>query len=138
MIIRKSDIRAQFIRYAIVGLGSNIILYLAYLILTDWGMGHKTAMTLLYLLGVLQTFIFNRRWSFRHQGALHSAFARYIASYAFGYFLNLFVLWATVDKLGFPHQWVQALMVLVLAALLFLMQRYWVFTPKQINAEILE
>ena len=47
--------RQQFVRYALVGLAANFVLYLAYLALTWLGMGHKTAMTLLYALGVLQT-----------------------------------------------------------------------------------
>jgi putative flippase GtrA len=117
----------QFLRYGVVGLGSNLLLYLAYLILTYLGMGHKTAMSLLYVIGVMQTFIFNRTWSFGHQGGLHGAFARYVASYALGYLLNLSVLWLAVDHLGLPHQIVQGGMIPTLAIILFLLQKYWVF-----------
>lgn len=119
--------RGQFLRYAVVGLGSNLLLYLAYLVLTTWGIGHKTSMTLLYALGVAQTFMFNRTWSFQHVGGLHSAFARYVAIYAFGYVLNLSLLWLFVDEIGLPHQIVQGILLLVLALLLFLLQKYWVF-----------
>ena len=119
--------RTQFLRYAIVGLGSNLLLYLCYLLLTTWGMEYKSAMTLVYALGVTQTFLFNRSWSFRHQGALHGAFVRYVASYAFGYVLNFTILWFAVERLGQPHQIVQGVMILTLAVLLFLLQKYWVF-----------
>ena len=129
MIDTKS--RTQFLRYAIVGLGSNLLLYLAYLLLTTLGMGYKSAMTLLYAMGVAQTFLFNSSWSFRHQGALHGAFVRYIASYAFGYILNFTILWLAVDRLGQPHQIVQGVMVLTLAVLLFLLQKYWVFPERE-------
>ena len=54
-------IHIQFIKYVVIGLISNGILYFAYLGLTKYGMGHKTAMTLLYIIGVLQTFIFNKK-----------------------------------------------------------------------------
>lgn len=120
----------QLTRYALVGLGSNLLLYLIYLALTAWGMGPKQAMSLLYVLGVVQTFVFNRKWSFRHQGGFHGAFARYLAAYAFGYALNLAVLWLAVDRLGLQHQVVQGVMILALAVLLFLLQKFWVFaTP---------
>lgn len=119
----------QFLRYAVVGLASNLVLYLAYLGLTIFGMGPKTAMSLLYTLGVAQTFLFNRTWSFGHDGALHGAFARYVASYSFGYLLNLAVLWVAVDNMGLPHQIVQGIMILSLAILLFLLQKFWVFRP---------
>ena len=119
--------RGQFLRYALVGLGSNLILYLAYLLLTSFGLGHKSAMTILYVIGVAQTFLFNRTWSFRHQGGLHGSFARYVAAYAFGYLLNLAVLWIAVDRMGLPHQIVQGIMILTLAVMLFLLQKFWVF-----------
>lgn len=125
--MRGRDSLGQFTRYALVGLGSNLLLYLAYLGLTAWGMQPKAAMSLLYALGVAQTFAFNRNWSFRHQGGLHGAFTRYLAAYAFGYLLNLTVLWLAVDQLGLPHQFVQGVMILTLAVLLFLLQKFWVF-----------
>ena len=43
----------QFVRYATVGLASNVVLYLAYLALTATGVGAKLAMSVLYLLGVV-------------------------------------------------------------------------------------
>lgn len=121
----------QFSRYALVGLASNTLGYLLYLLLTYSGMGHKTAMTLLYAVGVAQTFYFNRGWSFGHNGRATTAFMRYVTAYALGYVLNLAVLMLLVDQWGWPHQWVQGVMIFALAGMLFLMQRYWVFRPAQ-------
>ncbi len=122
--------RGQFLRYAVVGLASNLVLYFAYLGLTELGIGPKTAMSVLYVLGVMQTFLFNRTWSFGHRSGLHGAFARYVASYAMGYLLNLLVLWLAVDHLGLPHQLVQGIMILTLAMLLFVLQKFWVFRSR--------
>jgi putative flippase GtrA len=52
--------RDQFIRYVIVGLTSNASIYALYWILTALGMEPKLAMSLLYLVGVLQNFVFNK------------------------------------------------------------------------------
>lgn len=120
----------QFVKYALVGLASNGLLYLAYLLLTGLGLGHKTAMTLLYALGVLQTFVFNRGWTFGHRGRASHAFVRYVAAYACGYALNLGALLLLVDRLGFAHEAVQGLMILALAVMLFLLQRFWVFRER--------
>ena len=119
----------QFFRYAIVGLSSNAILYLVYLALTVGGIGHKSAMTLLYIVGVLQTFLFNKRWTFSHDGAHRGPFIRYILSYALGYLFNLAALLILVDWVRWPHQIVQGAMIFILAAMLFLLQKYWVFAP---------
>lgn len=119
----------QFLRYAVVGLTSNLLLYLAYLGLTAAGLGHKTAMTLLYITGGLLTFIANRAWSFRHQGEVNSAFVRYVTAYVIGYALNFAMLWLAVDQFNLPHQWVQAVAIVVVAFSLFVLHRYWVFAP---------
>jgi putative flippase GtrA len=120
----------QFIRYATVGLISNTVGFVIYLVLTTAGMEHKTAMTLLYAIGVAQTFLFNKRWSFRHGGMHGPTFVRYCLSYGLGYVINLLVLIVLVDRLGYPHEVVQGVMVLSLAVMLFLLQKFWVFRPE--------
>ena len=117
----------QLLRYGIVGLCSNGILYLAYLGLGMLHIGPKIAMTIVYLTGVIQTFLFNRRWTFNHLGAAKLAFIRYVISYAAGYLVNLLVLLLLVDFLHFPHQVVQACMIIFLAFFLFVLQKFWVF-----------
>jgi putative flippase GtrA len=117
----------QFSRYAVVGLVSNLTGYLLYLLLTYADMGPKTAMTLIYAVGIVQTFFFNRGWSFDHQGSVPGAFTRYISAYVLGYLLNFVLLWIAVDHLRLPHQVVQAAAIFLVAACLFLMHRYWVF-----------
>jgi putative flippase GtrA len=121
----------QFSRYVVVGLASNSVGYLLYILLTYFGMGHKSAMSLLYAVGVAQTFYFNRKWSFGHDGVISQTLVRYIAAYALGYVLNLVTLMILVDRLGWPHQWVQGAMIFLLAGMLFLLQRYWVFRTSQ-------
>lgn len=125
----------QLSRYAVVGLASNAVGYLLYLLLTHFGMGYKSAMSLLYAVGVVQTFYFNRSWSFGHQGRVHGALARYVIAYALGYLLNLGLLWFAVDRLHLHHQIVQAIAIVLVAASLFLMHRYWVFAEPSVRSQ---
>lgn len=117
----------QMIRYGIVGTASNAVVYVLYLAITAAGMEHMLAMTLLYMVGVLQTFLLNKRWSFDYDGPHRNALLRYVVSYGVGYLVNLSALYLCVDRLGWPHQAVQGVMVLVVAALLFVLQKFWVF-----------
>jgi len=117
----------QLLRYGTVGLASNAFGYLLYLLMTAAGMSPRLAMSLLFAVGVCQTFLFNKRWSFRHGGTRGPAFARYCAAYGLGYLLNLIALALFVDHLGYPHQVVQGLTILGLALMLFLLQKFWVF-----------
>jgi putative flippase GtrA len=119
--------RSQFIRYVVVGLASNAVIYFAYLLLTQLGMGPKLAMSLLYGVGVLQTFVFNKKWSFRFEGAATPALVRYLVVYAVGYAVNLLALMLLVDQAQLPHQLVQGAMIFIVAIMLFIAQRYWAF-----------
>lgn len=120
----------QASRFAVVGIISNAVGFVWYLLLTWFGMGPKMAMSLLYLIGTLQTFLFNKRWSFRYGGQDRAVLARYFACYGMGYALNLVALWLLVDLAGMPHVPVQAAMVLAVAFMMFAVQKFWVFRSR--------
>jgi len=118
----------QGIRYGIVGVGSNVLLYFLYLGLTSFGIDYKIAMTCMFLLGVLGTFFFNSRWTFSVRDCrVRSAFLKYVLAYGGAYACNLLAMFYFVDELALPHQIVQAAMIVVLAGFLFLLQKHWVF-----------
>jgi putative flippase GtrA len=127
----KKVLGCEIVRFGVVGLASNLVLYLFYLGITNIGLGYKVAMSFLYVVGVLQTFIFNKNWTFKHKGYLNDTFIRYILIYGAGYFINLGALVIFVDRFGYPHQWVQCVMIPVVAVSLFVMQKIWVFRVQE-------
>lgn len=120
---------SQFRRFAVVGLLSNLLLYGAYLGLTGLGVEPKIAMTALYATGVLATYAVNNLWSFGRARLSAASFTRYLGAQGLGFAFNLGLLWVMVDFLHWPHQAVQALAIVLVAALLFGLNRYWVFAP---------
>ncbi len=121
------SIRKQLVRYGIVGVASNASIYVLYLILTAVGMGPKLAMSLLYMVGVLQTFVFNKSWTFRYVGQGRAAFRRHVVLYVVGFLVQFLLLALMVDALHWRHQWVMAGVVLLMAVFFFLGQKFWVF-----------
>lgn len=128
----------HFVRFAAVGIGSNLLLYVIYLALTALGLGHKSAMSGLYLLGLAQTFFLNKTWTFAHEGRTRTAVWRYLIAYAFGFSLNWVALHVLVDSIGLPHQVVQALAIPAVALTMFLIQRHWVFALHVANLPLEE
>ena len=120
-------LRAQFIRYVIVGLALNAALYAAYLLLTWLVMGSEAAMTLTFGAGTLLSFLANRNITFRHRGDHFAALLRFVACYIILYIIDFTALWVFALRMGVPHQIVQGCVVLVLPPLGFIMQKYWVF-----------
>src|SRR5690606_6867193 len=125
----------QFSRFVFVGICANGVLYIAYLAMTWAGVGPKAAMSMLYLLGVLQTFFVNRGWTFRHTGTLAGTFPRYVVTYAVGYALNYSMLFLLVDRWGWHHEWVQAGAAVLVAIFVFILQRKWVFPRRRARFE---
>src|SRR5213594_4046792 len=93
----------EILRFGVVGLASNALLYLLYLAITAVGVEPKAAMSLLYLVGVVQTFVLNKRWTFQHEGHVRQTAIRYWVAYASLYMANIVLLIIFVDKAGFDH-----------------------------------
>jgi putative flippase GtrA len=123
-------LQIQTLRFIVVGVLSNTILYLAYLLVTWLGLDPKIAMTLVYVAAIVGTFVINRRWTFGAHSISVKGFLKYLVVYAFGYLVNLAILFVAVDNLGAPHQWVQLFAIGVVAVVSFLGQKFWVFRPE--------
>jgi putative flippase GtrA len=121
----------QLLRYGLVGVATNLALYSFYILITYLGMEPKKAMTVSYVVGASIGFIGHRQWTFAHKGALFGAGARYCIAHLMGYLINFFILLTLVDRLGYSHQWVQAVAIFVVAGFLFVTFRYFVFAHKK-------
>ncbi len=116
----------QLLRYGFMGAAINLAGYLLFLALVYVGIDPKVAISFQYPAGATMGF-FGHRWTFAHGGERAGALARYVLAHACGYLINLALLVVFVDRLGYPHQWVQAAAVFIVAALLFVAFRLFVF-----------
>jgi putative flippase GtrA len=123
----KSKISRQFFSYVIIGLLTNFLGFALYLFLTYLWSSPKVTMTLLYSVGALIGFFANRRFTFSHDSRIGVAGMRYVFAQLLGYLLNLSLLLLFVDLLGFAHQLVQAVAIVVVAIFLFVLLRFFVF-----------
>lgn len=123
----------QLIRYGLVGVSSNFAVYCVYLLITYYGIEPKIAMTMMYIIGALFGFVGHRRWSFAHNGDYKSAALRFVMAHLFGYLLNFMILFTFVDRLGYAHQWIQAAAIIIVAGVLFLAYKYFVFPEEALH-----
>jgi putative flippase GtrA len=125
----------QIFRFALVGVGVNVLLYAAYLTLVGLQVDVKVAMSLAYVGGVVLGFVLNRRWTFGRLRRPCGDVPAYLTVYLAGYLLTLGALVLFVDGMGWAHQAVQGAMVFIVAALAFVLQKYWVFRASGWGAE---
>jgi len=81
-------------------------------------------MTLLYGAGAAIGYTVNRNFTFAHNGNVFGSGIRYLITHFLGYLINLFCF---VDRLGFPHQSVQAVAIFVVAGFIFIASKFFVF-----------
>jgi putative flippase GtrA len=124
-------ILGQLIRYGLTGVVHNVGGFLLYLLATYLGAEPKLAMSVLFVVGVAVSFLLNRAWAFGDSNPIAGSLGRFLLAYVFGYLLNLAALLLLVDRLGYPHQWVQGFATIAIAGVLFLLNRYFVFNARR-------
>ncbi len=118
---------SQLVRYGFIGATTNLLGYLIYLVLTWRWLDPKATVTLIYPIGVLLGYYGHARYTFQATTSGGKTIRRYLIAYGVGYTLNLAMLALFSDFFGYPHQFVQAVAIFVVAGVLFLLLRYFVF-----------
>jgi len=119
------------VRYGIVGVLSNLIGYLIYLGVTAAGLEPKLAIAILYPTGVIGAYFGHTRYSFSHQGPIAERFPRYMLAHAIGYGTNLLLMLILHDHFSVPHELTQAIAIVVVALVLYLLMKFLVFPERK-------
>jgi putative flippase GtrA len=117
----------QVVRYGVVGVLNNLLGYLIYLLVTWLWLDPKVAVTLMYPIGAVTAYFGHARYSFAYSGRTSHGIVRYSIAHLIGYGTNIGMLHLFSDRLGYPHQLVQAAAIVVVAGILYLLFRYFVF-----------
>jgi putative flippase GtrA len=127
-------VAAQLVRYAAVGVATNLLLYGGFLLLLWAGLAYTAAMSVSYAVGIALAFVAQRSWTFAHSGARGRAALRFVACYGLGYLLNLAGLRLLVGQGLLGPAAAQAVMVVAVAVFLFVLQKTWVFRATEPGA----
>ncbi|WP_420791187.1 GtrA family protein [Enterovibrio gelatinilyticus] len=122
----------QFLKFAVVGISSNALIFVLYVSIVHFGGTPKITMTILYVLSVVFSFLANAAWTFEYENNKKSALPRYIVSHMIGYGVNFMLLSIFVDLLHYDHRYIQAVSIVLVALILFLLNKYFVFTSKRV------
>ena len=126
------EMAGQVVRYGMVGLLNNLLGYLIYLVITWLWLDPKVAVTFMYPIGAVTAYFGHARYSFTYSGRTSNGVVRYAIAHLIGYGANVGMLYVFSDRLGYAHQWVQAAAILVVAGMLYLLFRYFVFPNRRL------
>ena len=120
----------QVRRYGIVGVLNNLLGYLIYLLITWFWLDPKIVVILMYPIGAVTAYYGHAKYTFSYNASHSHALVRYIIAHLIGYGTNIGMLYFFWNQLGYPHQLVQAVAILVVAGVFFLLSRYFVFSER--------
>ncbi|MGA3086642.1 MAG: GtrA family protein [Thermodesulfobacteriota bacterium] len=123
----------EFVRYAVVGAATNVFGFLLYVLFTTLGVSPVLTISIFYPIHIGLAFYFNKKWTFIHKERISTSAVRYLMAYIGCYVLNVAVLKFFNGYLGYSHLVVQAIAVVIIALLLFLVQKHWVFRTRGIS-----
>ncbi len=118
----------QFVKFGIVGVSNTLITFAVYtLLLKGFGVWYLAASAIGFVVGAVNGFLWNRRWTFRgHVGdALTPVRWGIVQSAGLG--LNLGLLYLFVHDAGLDKLLGQAFATVIVTVLTFIANRAWTF-----------
>jgi len=121
---------ASFIRFLIVGVANTMTgLLVIYAAKWFFGANDVLANVIGYGLGLIQSFILNSTWTFKHRGKVLPALAKFLLTFLCAYALNLATVMAAIHLFSVNSYVAQAMGILPYTLFFYLASRYFVFMP---------
>ena len=116
------------LRYAIVGvLGTAIHFGVLAALVEFGGVEPVLASAAGFIVTLIVSYVLNHRWTFASPARHRTAFARYTAVSVLGLGLNSLIMYLAVHVFGLWYILAQALVVMVVPAVNYLLNRSWTF-----------
>jgi len=125
-----APILAQFVKFGIVGASNTILSLGVYAALLQLGVWYLAASAVSYGVGMVNGFLWNRRWTFR--GHVGDAFTplRWLVVQGCGLGATLGLVYLLVDDAGVDKVLAQACAIAVVVVFTFVANRAWTFRTR--------
>lgn len=122
-------VRAQFLRFALVGVAATATTYLVLITGVELlGVDAVAASIAGYLAGIVVNYLLNYRFTFRSQQRHRVVLPRYLAVMLVGLLLNAGLMYVGVNWLGIHYALAQFGAIAVVLVWSFAANRVWAFT----------
>lgn len=119
---------ARFWTFLWVGGLNTLIGYLIFAIgLKIFDFQYNVSLLFAYAGGILIGYWNHRQVTFKSKASHRTAFGKFVFTYAIVYLVNVLLLTALIELLGLSPLWGQAISVVMVTLLSFVIQRSWVF-----------
>lgn len=117
----------QWLRFAAVGVSNTLLSTLVFAGLFHLGVHYLLASSVAFALGALNSYVLNRRWTFRSRNRRAPELARFACVQIVGLGVDLALLSGLVELAGLPHVVAQVLAFPAASVVMFALSRQWAF-----------
>jgi len=117
----------ETIKYIIVGLMNTIIAFLAYYIVFSFTTNYLLALAALYIAGILNSFFWNKYWTFESKGDAKKEFSKFIIVYIITFIINYLLLLVLVGKLNLDKSLAGIVSVIIAIVVSYIGNKLWSF-----------
>ena len=117
----------QWLRFVAVGVSNTLVSWCVYAMLETVGVPYLLASALAFALGALNSYVLNRRWTFRSHGRRGPELLRFGVVQCIGLGLDVTLLAVLTEDVRVHHLIAQAIVFPVASAVTFLLSRQWAF-----------
>jgi len=121
--------RRQVIQFCGVGILNTLIGYAAFYLLVNY-LYYLLALLLSHIIGVLNSYLWNKFWVFKSRTFRVFEFIRFNIVYAFVFFANAAALFVSVDIIHADPRIAQLILLPVVTLVSFFGQKLWTFNDK--------
>ncbi|MBI2415402.1 MAG: GtrA family protein [Candidatus Kerfeldbacteria bacterium] len=132
MIAPMHRVSEQFIKFSVVGASNTVIDFIVYITLTRgfdwWGQHPIAANTVSFFIATVNSYIWNKRWTFNHPGTNHHVlFVKFFIANGSSFVLYT-ALFAWLTGLGWYDLLVKVLLIGLVLVWNFVLTKLWVYT----------
>jgi putative flippase GtrA len=117
----------QWLRFVAVGVGNTVLSWCVYATLEALGVPYLLASAIAFAVGALNSYVLNRRWTFRSRGRPGPEVLRFGIVQCVGLGVDVGLLDVLTQDVGIHHLIAQAIVFPVASAVTFLLSRQWAF-----------
>jgi len=128
-ILKKVESFEQLIKFSLVGILNTVIGYAVFFIASLF-MNYIVALIIAHVVGVTNSFFWNKYWVFRSDGNKIVEFLKFYSIYALVLIVNIILLYYLVSVLQFEPQISQLVLLPILTIITYLGHKHWSFYKK--------
>ncbi|PLS04319.1 GtrA family protein [Neobacillus cucumis] len=125
----------KLLKFGLVGVGNTLLSIGCYILFVKLGMHYLLANILSYLIGLLNSYYWNKKWVFQYTERHLSVFVKFIIVNLVVLSINTSILYFFVKIIGWNQYLSQLIATGLGMGINFILNKKWTFEPRMNNRE---